>query len=389
MPEVYNIIMRTIREKKRNKFSRWFRLCPARHCLALLGAILIGAYFAFQDNESMMEAAEDKIARPYFRIAGKICSIVEFSVAEMIYAVGIIALLAYLIVQVVCILRKPERMKRMYRTLMTFLSVVLVFYGLFCALWGVYYKTADFSEVSGLQDEPVSTDELYAVTAYFADMANTYAEQTQRDENGLFQADIGELFNQSATLYEPIVKKYPCLDGPALRAKPLVFSKVMSWINFTGFFFPLTGEANLNTDAPVCLLPATIAHELAHQRGVAKEDQANFVAVIACLESGNTDFCYSACLLAYIHLENALDKADPTLAKEISQMLSDNVASDISADSEYWQAHETTAAKVSESVYSKFLTGYGEERGLASYGACVDLLVAYYYDAATAQPGVG
>jgi len=256
-------------------------------------------------------------------------------------------------------------------------------------LWGVYYKTADFSEVSGLQDKAVSTDELYAVTSYFAECANTYAEQTQRDENGLFRADIGELLDQSATLYGPIVKKYPCLDGPSLRAKPLIFSKFMSWINFTGFFFPMTGEANLNTDAPHCLLPATIAHELAHQRGVAREDQANFVGVIACLESGKPDYCYSACLLAYIHLENALNQTDPARGKEISQKLSDKVKADLTANNEYWQARETAAAAVSKSVYSKFLAGYGEERGLKSYGACVDLLVAYYYNAAIAQPGAG
>jgi hypothetical protein len=389
MPGVYNRIMRIAQEKKRDKFSRWFRLCPVRHCLALLGAGLVGAYFAFQGDERLMKTVEDTIAQPYFRAAGEICSIAKFSVAEMIYAIGITALLIYLIVQILNIVHKPEKKKCAYRTVMTFLTTALVFYGLFCILWGVYYKTADFSEASGLRDEPVSTDELYKVTAYFADMVNTYAGQTQRDENGLFQAHIKELFDQSATLYEPIVKKYPCLEGPSLRAKPLIFSKIMSLINFTGYFFPITGEANLNTDAPLCLLPATIAHELAHQRGVAKEDQANFVAVIACLASEKPDFCYSGCLLAYIHLENALSRADPVLAKEIRQKLSDNVKADLTADSKYWQAYETTAAKVSESVYSKFLTGYGEKRGLESYGACVDLLAAYYYDTATAKSGVG
>lgn len=43
----------------------------------------------------------------------------------------------------------------------------------------------------------------------------------------------------------------------------------MSRINYTGFFFPYTAEANVNVDSPLCMLPSTIAHELAHQRGVA------------------------------------------------------------------------------------------------------------------------
>ena len=63
-----------------------------------------------------------------------------------------------------------------------------------------------------------------------------------------------------------------------------------------GFFFPFTGEANLNVDSPECLLPATIAHELAHVRGVAPEQTANFVAILACDTSGDPLYAYSGYL---------------------------------------------------------------------------------------------
>ena len=37
--------------------------------------------------------------------------------------------------------------------------------------------------------------------------------------------------------------------------------------------------------------------------------------------------------------------------------------------------------KASNTVYEGFLQSYDQELGLKSYGACVDLLVNYYYEA--------
>ena len=61
----------------------------------------------------------------------------------------------------------------------------------------------------------------------------------------------------------------------------MFFSRVMSAMNFTGVYFAFTGESNINVDAPACLIPSTIAHELSHQRGIASEQECNFLAVLA------------------------------------------------------------------------------------------------------------
>ena len=159
-----------------------------------------------------------------------------------------------------------------------------------------------------------------------------------------------------------------------------MFSKIMSYLDFTGFFFPFTGEANINTDSPACFIPSTIAHELAHQRGVAAEDEANFVAVLACLENGDPVYCYSACLLAYTHLGNALYSADYDAWYAVYSSLSDGVRNDLAANNAYWAGFKTPVSGISNSVYTGFLHSYGQTLGLRSYGACVDLLVAYYYD---------
>ena len=99
------------------------------------------------------------------------------------------------------------------------------------------------------------------------------------------------------------------------------------------------------------------------------------------MESGDEDYRYSGALLAYIYLGNALYRADYDAWREVYSTLSENVRADLRANNDYWARFETPAADVSEKVYESFLQTYGDDRGMQSYGACVDLLTVYYLDA--------
>ena len=158
----------------------------------------------------------------------------------------------------------------------------------------------------------------------------------------------------------------------------MVTSGLMSRINFTGVYFPFTSETNINDQAPAVLIPSTIAHELAHQRGIAAEQEANFVAVRACLTSGNDIYAYSGALLAYIYLGNALYETDRDAWTEVYSSLSEEVRADLTANNLYWDQYHTKEAKAAEKVYETSLSSYNQDLGMRSYGACVDLLAADY-----------
>ena len=223
------------------------------------------------------------------------------------------------------------------------------------------------------------------VTCYFTDLVNHYDAQIRRGPDGAFAEDTAETFARSPGLYDNVVQSFPCLAGDAIAAKPFFFSRCMSYTNFTGFFFPFTGEANINTDAPPALLASTIAHEIAHQRGVAEEDEANFVAVLASLASGDPVYAYSSCLMAYIHLGNALYRADYDAWLENYGRLCDGARRDLADNRAYWAQFETPVSTVSDSVYTGFLHSYGQTLGLQTYGKCVDLLTVYYYESARSE----
>ncbi|MCD7742723.1 MAG: DUF3810 domain-containing protein [Oscillospiraceae bacterium] len=377
--------MEALQTKPISLCARWFRLCPARYILCAAALALLGVYLALRRSAAAMEIVAATFVRPWHRHMSRLTSHVPFSVAEYLIVAGVIAALIYIVFFLACLLRRPEKLRRVYRFALTCLSAGLLIYAGFCLFWGVYYDCSDFEAQSGITAEPISTAQLETVTRYFTDLVNLYGEQVSRDENGLFDEAASAYFSYSAQLYTAVEQAFPCLTGDAIAAKPFFFSRFMSYANFTGFFFPFTAEANINIDSPACLVPATIAHELAHQRGVAQEDEANFVAVLANLTDGDSVYCYSACLLAYIHLGNALCEADYDAWLENYQRLSDGVRADLANNNAYWAQFETAVSTVSDAVYTGFLQSYGQTLGLQTYGKCVDLLVAYYYDTAAEQ----
>ena len=364
-----------------------FALCPRRHALLLVSAGLIALHLLTRHDRALMALLSEKAVRPLHRALGRVNARVPFSVAEALIGLAVIAAAVYIIYQLAQLIRQRGRGRRLYRTLVTLLSAVSAVYALFCLLWGVYYYGEDFAADNGFSAEPVSAGQLVSVTRYFARGANRYGALVERDENGLCASDRREILRKSPEVFAATEKDYPSLAGPPLEAKGIFFSRVMSYVDFTGFFFPFTAEANVNLDSPVCDLAATVAHELSHQRGVAKEQEANFTAVLASLRYGDPDYCYSACLLAYTHLGNALYRADREAWEEIRGELSEDVLRDLSSRSAYWRQFETPVQKASNAVYESFLYSYDQTLGLKSYGACVDLLVNYYYELSLTNVG--
>ncbi len=310
---------------------------------------------------------------------GKAAALFPFSAAEALCCLGILILLAWLAWTIVSVCRAGSgRLFLLWRRVSLLLAVLLTLYLLLCLFLGASYRAEGFREKSGLWGRPTDIDSLYDATARFAEGLRETAELVPRDGEGRFAASLEEIFSRSPEIYRGAEAIFPFLQLEDRQPKKAFFSTLMSRFNYTGFYFPFTGEANINIDPPPCLIPSTIAHEMAHQRGVASEQEANFVAVLACLESGDPLYVYSGWLFGYVHLCNALYKADADRYFELAAALPEPVKADLWANNEYWARFETKAAQVSEKVYDTMLKSYGQELGVRSYGAVVDLLIAWH-----------
>ena len=355
-----------------------------RHMLILLSAALIALFHLLSGCKKLMNALAGGTL-PLRQGLSRACAFFPFSVAEALCTLGVLALFAWLVWTVVSVARRGPRLLTLWKRLSLLLAVVLVLYLLLCILLGASYRGDSFQDRSGLRPAPQSVETLREVTAFFVEKLSETTSKVPRNGDGCFAVSQEDIFAAATDIYRGAEKRFPFLALRDVTPKKAFYSRLMSRFNYTGFYFPYTGEATLNIDPPDALLPSTIAHEMAHQRGVASEQEANFAAVLACTESGNPAYEYSGWLFGFIHLGNALYRWDADTYFDLASRLPEEVWADLEANRVYWAQFETKAAEVSDKVYDTMLKSYGQSMGVQSYGAVVDLLIAWYMEGGFTQ----
>ena len=349
-----------------------------------LGADLavLGLYLALRHDRGLMNGFADRITTPLKGALGRLCALTSLSVMELLYVLAGAAALAYVVGSVIAVVKaRGRRGRRAYGAVLLAADVCLTVYALFCLMWGVNYWTDSFQDRSGITAQPVAAEDLEAVTAYFAQQLAAAADSVPRDENGVYAVPKEQILAESTAVYGGVTEQFPFLDFRDTGVKAVRCSRFMSIMGFTGVYFACIGESNVNVDSPACLLPSTVAHELAHQRGIAWEQECNFLGVLASVTSGMPDYVYSGWLLGFIHLGNALYETDPEAYWAIRNALPETVSADLRDNNAYWdQFRDNVVEKVSDTVYDAALKSYGDANGMKSYSMVVELLVAYYKD---------
>ena len=348
-----------------------------RYIWLILMVFLTIIYYIFAENRRIMNAVVH-ITLPVRQGIARACSHFAFSAGETVCALGILLVIAWLVWTVVSVCRKRPRLLIFWKRLSLLLAAAMTVYFLLCMMLGATFKADSFQDRSGLTAQPATVDALYAVTERFVEKLCETADAVPRSVDGQFCVTETEIFADATEIYRGAEAVFPFLTLADVPPKKAMSSHIMSVCGWTGFYFPFSGEAHVNIEPPPALLPSTIAHEMAHQRGVAAELEANFVAILACAESGNAAYEYSGWLFGFLHLGNALYAHDPERYYALAERLPDTVWADLRANDKFWAENETKAAEVTEQLYDRMLKTYGHELGLQSYGAVVDLLIAWH-----------
>lgn len=304
----------------------------------------------------------------------------KFSVGEIFVYFLIIFLIISIVRLIMRIIRGKGR--RGYTTGKFFVNILCatgVLLMLFTVDCGINYYRVPFSQSCGLTVKPSKKSELVQLCKSLAGDSNTLRKKVSADRLSVMKLHMGS-FSQNAEearkCMDSLSRQYHMLSPGYSAPKPVLASKLMSECNITGMFFPYTFEANVNTDVPDYTIPFTMCHELSHLRGFMREDEANFIAYLACEDSSDADFRYSGAASAFTYASNALYSADATKANVVFSGLSSGVKKDLQANTDYWNNFKGPAAKASNSVNNRYLKANNQSDGVQSYGRMVDLLLA-------------
>ena len=273
----------------------------------------------------------------------------------------------------------------------------------------ILYHASTFSQhYFGEDNGEYELTELIAVYNIVAEKCNDLAKVMERDESGSviytgsdgelqgagYRAQLSVLADKSRELMRQLGKTYPQLDGFYPRPKALLTSDFMCQQHMKGYYFPFSMEANYNDVMQILNMPETMCHELAHLRGYIFEDEANFIAYLACIQSNDPFIQYSGYLGVLVYLNNDIYKAwkESRTSYEAAIAVIQPVAvdsqvwaDDVFVTQEEWDRINGKALvdteivdEISDVFIDTNLKVNGVTDGAVSYSRVVKLLLQYY-----------
>lgn len=351
-------------------------LCPA----LALGVLGLSWPRIFAGQSEWIEAHySGTVYQAIRRAISAVTSLAPFSIAELLLyalAVCIPALVAWRVIQVV-LHRIPFR--RLIQTLAAILLAGAVLLNLFYVTWGFNYFREPLSTRMGLNVAARSVDELEAFVLKTAKQARELRATLSEDENGVFapRESDREILDALPQAYRVLSGRYPVFQADPTRAKRVLWSRGLSWQGIAGVYIGLTAEPNVNADQPPLLLYQAAAHEMAHQTGIASENEAEFTAYLACLSASDANVRYSGLMHALILAGNALYRADGARYLSAAETYGEALWRDLTDYDAYWSAFDGEVRESADKRNDVYLKHNSQESGIKSYGESVDLMLAF------------
>lgn len=345
--------------------------------LLFLFVVSLAVLFAGRRNAAFAEWISNGIGYYIRMILARISSYVPFSIGEILIVISPI-----LLITVIVKAFKRGSLSAMLRYLACTLAVVTVFYTGYVYTLGIGYHRLSLSDRIGIENVDVDRDNLYSVAKLLSNECEALLPYVHFSDSGSSEsdADFDTLSGEALKGYEKLDKDYPSLNIGVFysRAKPVIFSEGMTKLDLLGVYTYFTGEANVNVHYPDYTTPFTIAHEMAHQRGIARENEANFVAFLVCIRSENAYVRYSGYMNMLEYVASALYKCDKELYRELVSSYDERIKGEMLAYREFYEANKSEFfGNLSELVNDNYLKSQGTE-GVVSYSLVVKLCVGYY-----------
>ncbi len=302
---------------------------------------------------------------------GRFFGLFPFSAVELGLYLLILALLMWFVGGGILSVRKRCVSSFLAETITRLVVLIGVLVFLYAANCGVNYSRTPFSVKAGLTAGKYTKEELAEFCAW------TVEELNRTEASALRPEEARDLAREAR---ERLGEEYPDLAGYYPLPKLILISEILSVQGVTGVYSPFTVEANVNADVTAYNIPSTMCHELSHLRGFMREDEANYIAFLACLGSDRAEFRYSGLMMAYVYGMNALLKEDQDAWSAIRSELSDHAMADLAENTAFWKQYEGEVRKVHEKVNDTYLKLNRQTDGVKSYGRALDLMLAWYGD---------
>lgn len=334
---------------------------PSVKRFSLLLGITILVYLFGMDSKLVEHFYSEGFYNISSVIQRAISGIIPSPIGDLLY----ILLVFYILRRIYLFFRKlkSRKLKKTDRLVIPLqvLNLLLLLYLTFKILWGLNYSRIPIARQLGIQNEKYNTPELVLLGQYFVSQVNALQNLQRADYN------INDLKTNAKAAYDKLAKKQVFFKYSSPSVKPVLNSWLITRLGTEGYYNPLSGEANLNMRLPAINLPFVTCHEIAHQLGVAREDEANLVGYLVAINSDDPIFRYSA---AYAMLRSILFEIrvkSPDDFDRLFKTINPTTIKDFETDKKFWQAYNGNMSEYFGAIFDRFLKLNDQPKGTDSY----------------------
>ena len=339
--------------------------------LIILGTLVLFyiMFILLANCRDFCESYSKTVVQFYTLVFGHISSFFPFSIFELF----VIGSILYLGAWIFFFIRKTIKtgIKNTYHMFMRLLIILFSILNVYQGTAGIEYsrKEIEIPIRTKLEDNPEVYNE---VAYYFLEDFNKCASELQFNEKGsvVMPYSRDRLITNLELEYKKFNNDY--LYDYTSKAKPMYqtgwFYTMMS---ITGVSFAPTAEPNYNVTIPDAYLPFTIAHEMAHAKGVMPEESANLVAAYICLNSEDPFIRYSGYDTAFWSLPTFIMAQNKEGAlNEFYSKIDNNIYRNNSYEYDFWD-ERAVFEKIADWVNDLYLK-FNRDNGTISYSDNID-----------------
>jgi Protein of unknown function (DUF3810) len=259
--------------------------------------------------------------------------------------------------------------RRIALTLVELIGILGLYYFWFEASWGWNYNRAPIETRVRYDPSAVTPAAVNALRRRAIAEINHLAPLAHARPHG--SVDMTALYDA----WLPVVRAGGDTWTPQTGApKPTLFDPFMNATGTSGFINPLTLNVQLASDLLWFERPFDLAHEWSHVAAYAREDEANYLAIVTCTRSNDPVLAYSGWLELFLYLppQPKYDK------KTFVKLVWDDFAALRKRNAERINAR---LAKLSWRTYNSYLKSNHIASGVQNYNEVTRLYIGIPLDA--------
>jgi hypothetical protein len=298
-------------------------------------------------------------------------NIFHFSVGDILYlcAFGFCMFKFFRFVQQFFFIKKLDKWKYLAHTFFKNTQIFVWIYLIFLWSWGLNYYRPSVGEAFSVKPVLYSRQELIRLNE---DLLHQLNQDSIRSP-----VNFNEMVAQSNLAYHQLLHADGKQKKNEYSVKASIYSPFIAYLGISGYYNPFTGEAQIDRNFPNAMKPFLVSHEMAHQWGYGKEDEANFMAYLSAETSNNKSLKYASNMQTFLYANRILFQTDSIMAKEVVRKLPYRVKQEIREMYNYYNERRSPIEPIFTWVYDVFLTRHQQPQGLVTYQEVISLVIDY------------